>query len=79
MKITLDGKIIEVNNNKIDTAFEEQKKTISDVIDVYQQNKDMQGLLYFLISWNSITKDLMERALGDFGVEKIQKLLEQEG
>lgn len=78
MKITLDNVQVEINNNKLDTIFEEQKKTVNDVLAVYMQNDDMQGMLYFLISWNTITQSLTDRVLGEFGVEKISEILNKE-
>jgi hypothetical protein len=78
MNITLDSQSIEVNSNKLDTIFEQQKSTINDVISVYQSEKDVQGLFYFIISWNSITNSIMEAMLEKHGADKIIEILKRE-
>lgn len=82
MKIKLDDTEIEVNNDKLDEIFQQQKRTLSDVADVYKQNDDMQGLLYFMVSWNSITQHIINGILGECGEGTIISILngaEQKG
>ena len=75
MKVTIDGELFEFNNEKLRDIYELQKSYIGDILDACDKRKDMQALLYHIISLNSITEALFEGALGACNREDIIKLL----
>lgn len=75
MRVIIQERFFEFQNERTDSIFNEQKNYLAQVVKQSQENEDDEYLLTALMSLNNLTEALISQAVEERGIEATVKLL----
>jgi hypothetical protein len=71
MRVIIDDRFFEFQNERTETIFAEQKTYLKDMIERYQNAGDMEALVTTLLSLSNLTEGLINEMVGEVGVDQV--------
>ncbi len=75
MRVIIQERFFEFQNERTDSIFNEQKNYLAQVVKQSQEDEDDEYLLTALMSLNNLTEALISQAVEERGLEATVKLL----
>lgn len=75
MRVIIQERFFEFQNERTDSIFNEQKNYLAQVVKQSQETEDDEYLLTALMSLNNLTEALISQAVEERGLEATVKLL----
>ena len=71
MRVIIDDRFFEFQNERTETIFGEQKAYLKDMIERYQNEGDMEALVTTLLSLSNLTEGLINEMVGEVGADQV--------
>jgi len=71
MRVIIDDRFFEFQNERTETIFAEQKAYLKDMIERCQNEGDMEVLVTTLLSLSNLTEGLINEMVGEVGADQV--------
>lgn len=75
MRVIIDDRFFEFQNERTETIFAEQKTYLKEMIERYQNIGDMEALVTTLLSLSNLTEGLINEMVGEVGADQVASYL----
>lgn len=75
MRVIIDDRFFEFQNERTEAIFTEQKAYLKDMIERYQSAGDMEALVTTLLSLSNLTEGLINEMVGEVGADQVASYL----
>lgn len=75
MRVIIDDRFFEFQNERTEAIFTEQKAYLKDMIERYQSVGDMEALVTTLLSLSNLTEGLINEMVGEVGADQVASYL----
>jgi hypothetical protein len=71
MRVIIDDRFFDFQNERTETIFTEQKAYLKDMIERYQKAGDMEALVTTLLSLSNLTEGLINEMVAEVGADGV--------
>lgn len=75
MRVIIDDRFFEFQNERTEQIFTEQKAYLKDLIEKYQNAGDMEALVTTLLSLSNLTEGLINEMVEEVGADQVADYL----
>jgi hypothetical protein len=75
MRVIIDDRFFEFQNERTEQIFTEQKSYLKALIEKYQNAGDMEALVTTLLSLSNLTEGLINEMVEEVGADQVAKYL----
>ncbi|SCZ78320.1 hypothetical protein [Acidaminobacter hydrogenoformans] len=75
MRVIIDDRFFEFQNERTEQIFTEQKTYLKDMIEKYQNEGDMEALVTTLLSLSNLTEGLINEMVEEVGADQVASYL----
>ena len=75
MRVIIDDRFFEFQNERTEQIFTEQKAYLKDLIEKYQNAGDMEALVTTLLSLSNLTEGLINELVEEVGADQVADYL----